>query len=79
MAASALSLSSAYKASVFSDINPVLPYFFHLKSFLWKGPLTVKVRKKFIDQIFGYISFCFEIHAHLGHLFALTPKIIKFD
>ena len=43
---------------------------FHLKPFLWKGPLTVKVRKKFIDQILSYISFCFEIRAHLGHLFA---------
>ena len=66
VAASSLLLSSAYKASVFSEINPVPPYFFHLKSFLWKGPLTVKVRKKFIDQILGYI----EIRAHLGHLFA---------
>ena len=46
VAASSLLLSSAYKASVFSEINPVPPYFFHLKSFLWKGPLTVKVRKK---------------------------------
>ena len=70
MGASALSLSSAYKASVFSEINPVPPYFFHLKSFLWKGPLTVKVRKKIINQILGYISFCSEIRAHLGHLFA---------
>ena len=33
---------------------------FHLKIFLWKGPLTVKVRKKFIDEILSYISFCFE-------------------
>ena len=31
VAASALSLSSAYKASVFSEINPVPPYFFTLK------------------------------------------------
>ena len=69
VAAAALSLSSTYKASVFSEINHVPPYFFHLKSFLWKGPLTVKVRKKFIDQILSYISFCFEIRAHLGHLF----------
>ena len=56
VAASALSLSPAYKASY---IN-----------FLWKGPLTVKVRKKIINQILGYISFCIKIRAHLGHLFA---------
>ena len=31
VAASTLSLSSAYKASVFSEINPVTPYFFSLK------------------------------------------------
>ena len=68
--ASALSLSSAYKIPVFSEINPVTPIFFHLESFLWKGPLTAKVRKKVIDQILGYISFCIEIRAHLGHLFA---------
>ena len=46
MAASTLSLSSAYKASVFSEINPVPHIFFNLKSFLRKGPPTVKVRKK---------------------------------
>ena len=77
MAASALSLSSAYKTFVFSEINPVPPIFFHLKSFLWKGPLTVKVRKKIIDQILGYISFCIEIHIHLGHLFAKTPEMMS--
>ena len=33
MAASALSLSSAYKIPVFSEINPVRPYFFSLKIF----------------------------------------------
>ena len=74
MAASAFSLSSVYKTLFFfSEINPVPPYFFfHLKSFLLKGPLTVKVRKKFINHILGYISFCIEIRAHLGqqdHLF----------
>ena len=79
MTASAFSLSSAYKTSVFSEINAVPPYFYHLKSFLWKGPLTVKVRKKIIDQILGYISFCIEIHGHLGHLFAQTPEINKFN
>ena len=33
--------------------------FFYLKSFLRKCSLTVKVRKKIIDQVLGYISFCF--------------------
>ena len=70
MAASALLLSSAYKTSIFSEINPVPLYFFPLKIFLWKGPLTVKVREKIIDQILGYISFCIEIRLHLGHRFA---------
>ena len=54
----------------FSEINPVPAYFFSLKIFPVEGPLTVKVRKKIIDQILGYISFCIEIHAHLGHLLA---------
>ena len=66
VAASALSLSSASKASVSSECNPVLPYPLHLKFFLWKDLLTAKVRKKIIDQILAYISFHFEIHAHLG-------------
>ena len=81
MAASALSLSSVLSlTSVFSEISPVPHiYFFHLKSFLWKGPLTVKVRKKIIDQILGYISFCIEIRAYLGNLFARTPEINKFN
>ena len=70
MAASALSLISVYKTSVFSEINPYRHIFVHLKAFLWKGPLTVKVREKMIDQVLGYISFCIEIRAHLGHLFA---------
>ena len=48
VAAFAFSLSSAYTSSVFSKINPV-PSFFYLKSFLWKGRLTVKVSKKNID------------------------------
>ena len=80
VAASTLSLSSAYKASAFSEINLVPPSFFlRLKSFLWKGHLTVKARKKIIDQILSYSSFCFQIRAHLGHLFAWTRKIIKFN
>ena len=69
-----LLLISVYNASVFSDINPVPPYFFHLRSFLWKEPMTVKVRKTIIDQNLGYISFCFEVRAHLDHLFA---KLLK--
>ena len=64
----------------FSEINPVPPYFPHLKSFPWKGHLTVKVeKKKIINQILSYGSFCFEIRAHLGHLFPQPPKIIKFN
>ena len=79
MAASVLSLSSMFKTSVFSEINPVSTIFFHLKPFLRTGPLTVKVRKKIIDQILGYISFCTEIRAQSGHLFAETPEISKFN
>ena len=52
VAASALSLSSTYNA------------FFHLKSLPREGPLTVKARKKIINQILDYMSF------HLDHLFA---------
>ena len=70
MAVSAFLLSSAYKPSVFSEINPVPPILFHLKSFLWKGPLRAKIRKRIINQILDYISFYFEIRTHLGHLFA---------
>ena len=51
-------------------LAPYANIFFHLKSFIWRSPLAVKVRKKFIYQILSYISFCFEICAHLGHLFA---------
>ena len=65
MDVSALSLSSACKAYVFSENS-----FFHLKSFLWKGFLTDKVRKKIIDQILGYISLFPEVRADLGHPFA---------
>ena len=46
VAASTLSLSSGYKAYVFPEINYEAPVFLHLKSILWKDPLTVKVRKK---------------------------------
>ena len=54
-------------------------FFFHLKYFLWKGPLTVKIRKKFINQTLGCINFYVEMRAHIGHIFAETPKIIKFN
>ena len=50
-AVSALSLSSAYKASVFFKISPCTPIFFHLKSFLEKSPLT---------GIFGLHQFLFS-------------------
>ena len=66
MAPSTLLLSSASKPFLFSEIR--YSYFFSLKI-----PLTVKIKKKkkkIIDQILGYISFYFEILAHLGHLFA---------
>ena len=69
-----LLLSSVYNASVFSDINPVPLYFFHLRSFLWKELMTDKVRKTIIDQNLGYISFSFEVRAHLDNLFA---KLLK--
>ena len=66
MAPSTLLLSSASKPFLFSEIT--YSYFFSLKI-----PLTVKIKKKkkkIIDQILGYISFYFEILAHLGNLFA---------
>ena len=37
MATSALSLSSACKASVFSERSPILPYFFSLKILPMEG------------------------------------------
>ena len=55
-------------------------FFFHSKSFLRKGPLTAKIRKKKKkNHILGYISFSFEIGAHLYHLFAETTKISLID
>ena len=50
VAASTLSLSSGYKAYVFPEINYEATVFLHLKSILWKDPLTVKVRKKKKNQ-----------------------------
>ena len=71
VAASALSLSSACKASLVSEGTPVPAFFFSLKILsygrvVWQSNLE----KKIIDQILGYISLCFEIRAHLGHPFA---------
>ena len=78
MAASALSLSSAYKASVFSEINPVLPSLFTLKILsMEKSSDSQSYKKKIIDQILGYISFSIKSLAHLGNLFAKTPTINK--
>ena len=79
MAASTLLLSSACKASPFSESTPVSPYFFSLKILPMEGPFDSQSRRKIIDQILGYISFCFEIHTHVDHLFAWNPKIIKFN
>ena len=78
MAASSLLLSSEYKASVvFSEINPVPPYFLSLK-ILWKGHLAVKVEKNHRSD-FELKQFLFWNSAHLGHLFRQTPKIVKFN
>ena len=74
-----LFLEALSMASVFSENSTVLPYFFHLKSFLWKVLLKIKFRKKSVHQILGYISFCSEIRVWLSHYFAWTPKIIKFN
>ena len=68
MAASALSLSSAYKA-VFQKLASY-PHIFKLKILPLERPSESQSYKGIIDQILGYISFCFEISAHLGHLFA---------
>ena len=66
VAASAFSFSSV---PFFQKLTPCSYISFRLKSFLWKCPLTVKV-KKIIDQILVYSSFRFAIRVHLGHLFA---------
>ena len=41
--------------------------------------MTVKVRKNIINQILGYINFCFEMRPHLVHLFAEIPKMVKIN
>ena len=71
MAPSALLLSVAYTASVFSDINPVPLYFFTQNPSYGKV-LSQSKFKKIFDQIWGYISFCFEIRAHLVHFFRIN-------
>ena len=59
------------KLPFFSEINPVPPYFFALKILpMESSSESQSYKKKIMDQMFGYISFCFEIRAHLGHLFA---------
>ena len=79
MAASALFLSSTYKVSVFPEINSVPSIYFSLKILLMERSSDSQSLEKIINQILGYINFCFEILAHLGHLFAKTRKIIKFN
>ena len=48
MADSAVPVRSAYKSSIIPEINPVPTCCFCLKSFLWKGPQTIKIKKKTI-------------------------------
>ena len=73
MAASVLLLSSVYKASVFSEINPV-PHFFHLKALLWKDIWQSKLEKIAVSvsvaQFLSYSSLCFQIQEHLNNRFA---------
>ena len=67
------------QTSFFSEFNPVPHFFFHLKSFQWRGPLTVKVRKNSSIRFWATSSFCIEIRAPLGHIFLETPKIYLFQ
>ena len=64
MATSGLLLTSTYKASVFSESYPTPPFifFFHLKSFLWKDPLTVKVKKIWIRFWASSVSVLKYVH-----------------
>ena len=71
MAASSLSLISAYKASVFSEINPIPQYFFSLKILPTERPTDRQSKKKISSiRLWASISFYFETRAHLVHLFA---------
>ena len=75
VAASAHLFVSAYKILIFR-IYPGTPmFFFRLNCFLWKSLQAIKIRKKFIDQIFGYTSLDFEIRENLGHLFAQSLRV----
>ena len=68
VAASALSLSSAFKSSVFSESSPVLPYFFSLKILPMEGSSDSQSWKK--NHQSDFVLHQFRIRAHLGHLFA---------
>ena len=62
--ASTLPLSSAYKTSVFSEINPVPLFFLKLKILpVERSSESQNYKTKIIDQILGYISFYFGIRA----------------
>ena len=75
MAASALLLISAYKTSVFSEIKiaytPIF-FFFSLKILSMERSSDSQNKKKIVDQILAYISFCFQVCRHLGHLFSIN-------
>ena len=69
MATSGLLLTSTYKASVFSESYPTPPFiFFSLKVLPMERSSDSQSKKNIMDQILGFISFCFEIRSHLGHL-----------
>ena len=75
MTASALLLSSAHKASVFSEINPVPPLFFFTQNpssgkVLWQS----KLEKKIIDQIFATLVFVL-IYVYIYVIF--SHKLLK--
>ena len=76
MAASALLLISAYKTSVFSEIKIaytlIFFFFFSLKILSMERSSDSQNKKKIMDQILAYISFCFQVCRHLGHLFSIN-------
>ena len=75
VAAFALLLSSAYKVSIFSVINPVPPYFLHLKFFLRKGYLTVKNMKKKSSIRFWATAVSVLKYVHIQDIF--SHKLLK--
>ena len=76
VAASTLPLSSAYKTSVFSEINPApLCFFLNLKSSLWKGPLRVKITKQKSLIRFWATSVSILVHVHNKVIF--SHKLLK--